>query len=157
MASAIPIPDELAGFIESGLPMTVATRDGELEPDGAWAWAVRVHDDRRGMTVFLHEQAAAAMLRNLADHPEIAIVLDRPIDHRACQVKGVFTASRPATEDERPLVERQIAGLRGALQAIGIPPAMSEAWSWWPCRALELRVTQLYEQTPGPGAGEPLA
>jgi hypothetical protein len=31
---------------------------------------------------------------------------------------------------------------------------MTAGWKFWPCVAIDLRVTELYEQTPGPGAGE---
>jgi hypothetical protein len=151
------ITEETAAFLESGLAITVATRDGDLQPDGAWAWAVRVHDDGTHLTVFLHEQAAAAMLRNLESHPEIALVLDRPTTHRACQLKGTFVASRKVRAADRAEVERQVVALRSDLESIGIPPAMTAAWKYWPCAALSVRVARLFEQTPGPGAGEPMA
>ena len=35
-------------------------------------------------------------MRNLTDHPQIAIDLDHPATHRACQLKGQVLASRPA-------------------------------------------------------------
>ena len=150
------ISDELAAFLQSGLAIMAATRNGELEPDGAWAWAVRVHDDRAHLTAFLYEDAARELLRNLEKHPEIALDCDLPTTHRACQVKGRFVSSRPAREAERAEVERQVEAFVADLEAIGIPRAMTAVWKTWPCTALELRVTKLFEQTPGPGAGEPL-
>jgi len=150
------IPEDLGAFLESGLAIVVATRDGDLEPDGAAALAVRVHEDRAGVTVFFYHEAAAQMLLNLESHPEIALDLDLPTTHRACQVKGRYVASRPAREEERPEIERQVEGLATDLEAIGIPRAMMAGWVTWPCTALEMRVTELFEQTPGPGAGEPL-
>ncbi len=151
------IPDELAGFLESGLSIVVATRDAEMEPDGAAAYAVRVHEDGTSLTLFLHEIAAEQLLRNLRSHPQIAIDLDLPTSHRACQVKGIYVSSRPATDAERPEIDRQVEAFAADLEAIGIPRAMTNGW-WhtWPCSAMEIRVTELYEQTPGPGAGEPL-
>ena len=151
------IDDDLVAFLESGLPTTIATRDGELQPDGAWAWAIRVDPDRRHVTLFLYEGAAETTLRNLRAHPQIAAVVDRPTDHRACQVKGVFESARPAGDDERREVERQVEGLARELLAIGIPRALSAGWKFWPAVAIRLRVTQLFAQTPGPGAGEPLS
>jgi uncharacterized protein (DUF1786 family) len=151
------ISRDLARFLESGLAIVVATRDGELQPDGTVGWAVRAHEDGRGLTLYLHEQAAAEMLRNLERHPEIAINLDQPTSHRACQVKGVYLSHRKATDAERPTVDGQVEGFARELEAIGIPRAMCEAWQVWPATALELRVTRLFEQTPGPGTGEALA
>ena len=150
------IPGELVAFIESGLAIIAATRDGDLEPDGAAALAVRVHEDRAGLTVFFVPEAAAEMLRNLKSHPEIALDLDLPTTHRACQVKGRHFSARPAREEERPEIERQVDAFLADLEAIGIPRAMTAGLKTWPCTALEVRVTELFEQTPGPGAGEPL-
>jgi hypothetical protein len=148
--------EELAGFLESGLAITASTRDGELWPAGAWGWAVKVHADRSHLTLFLHDAAAAAMLENLEAHPEIALALDLPSTHRACQVKGRYVSSRRARADERSLVERQVEALRADLEVIGVPRAMTAAWRPWPCTALKVLVTHLYDQTPGPGTGEPL-
>lgn len=142
--------------MESGLAIVIATRDGELQPDGATGWAVRIHDDRSRLTVFLYEDAATEMLRNLRSHPEIAIDLDLPTSHRACQVKGVFVASRPAEVSERAEIERQAGAFAKDLEAIGVPREATEGWKYWPATALEVRVTALFEQTPGPGAGDPL-
>ena len=154
--SEVLIPEELGTFLESGLAIVAATRDGDLDPDGAAALAVRVHEDRAGLTVFFYADAAAQMLRNLKSHPQIALDLDLPTTHRACQVKGLYVSSRPARDEERPEIERQLDAFAADLESIGIPRAMTAEWKSWPSTALEVRVTELYEQTPGPGAGEPL-
>jgi Pyridoxamine 5'-phosphate oxidase len=154
--SEVLIPEDLVTFLESGLSIVAATRDGDLQPDGAAALAVRVHDDRARVTVFFYQEAAAQMLRNLKSHPQIALDLDLPTTHRACQVKGLYVASRPARAAERPEIERQVEGFAADLEAIGIPRSMMAGWKTWPCTALEVRVTELFEQTPGPGTGEPL-
>jgi hypothetical protein len=151
-----PISEELAAFLESGLAIVVGCRDAQLRPDGAWASAVRVHEDRVHLTLFMTEEGASCMLRHLRAFPQIAIVFDLPTSHRACQVKGELVRSRPAREEERPLVERQLDAFTADLAAIGIPREMSMAWRSWPCTALEVRATTIFEQTPGPGTGEPL-
>ena len=150
------ISEELAGFLESGLVIMVASRDDELQADGAWAWAAQVHEDRSHLTVFLYEKAATAMLRNLQTHSEIAVAFERPSDHRACQVKGHFVSSRRGRTAERAVVERQRNGFLTQLETIGIPRAMVSGWEFWPCVAIQLRATRSFEQTPGPGAGEPM-
>jgi hypothetical protein len=150
------ISDELAGFLQSGLSINVATRDDELQAEGAVAWAVQIHDNRSRMTVFLPDNSARPLLRNLKAHPEIALLFDKPTSHRACQVKGRFISSRRAKAADRAEVERQLGGLSEDLEAIGIPRAMTAEWRIWPCIAIELQATHFFEQTPGPGAGEPL-
>lgn len=151
-----PISEELAAFLESGLSIVVGTRDGDVQPDGGAAWAARVHDDRTHLTLFAYVDGAERLLRNLRRFPQIAIAFDRPTTHRACQVKGLLVSTRPARPDERPEVERQIEAFSGDLEAIGIPRAMFAGWRTWPCTALVVRATALFEQTPGPGTGERL-
>jgi len=155
-SSTPPISDPLACFLEHGLSITVATRDDELQPDGATAWAALVDGDRTHLTVFLYEKAVPPVLRNLEQHSEIAVLFDRPTEHRACQLKGRFVSSRPGRAAERSQVERQVEAFREELEAIGIPRAMTAGWSYWPCVAIRFRVERLFEQTPGPGAGEPM-
>lgn len=151
------ISTDLADFLESGLSIVVATRDADLQPNGAVAWAAHVKRGGARLIVYLHEQAAREMLANLEAYPAIAINFDLPTDHRACQVKGNFVAARPARAGEREEVECQVDRFADALEAIGIPRAMGEGWQVWPCMALEVEVTQLFEQTPGPGAGAVLS
>lgn len=151
-----PISEELVAFVEGGLSITVACRDGELRPDGAPACAARVHDDRAHVTLYVHEKAAPPLLRKLEEHAEIAVLFDRPTSHRAIQLKGRFVSSRRARVAERAEVERQLAGFVRELETIGIPPAMSAGWQSWPCVAVVFRITDCFEQTPGPGAGERL-
>jgi hypothetical protein len=150
------IADEVADFLQSGLSINVGTRDDDLQPEGAVAWAARVHDDRAHLTLFMHKEAARSMLRNLKVHPEIAIDFDLPTSHRACQLKGCFVSTRPGKAAERAEVERQLEAFGKDLEAIGIPREMVSGWEIWPCVAIQVRVTELFEQTPGPGAGEPL-
>jgi len=151
-----PITVELAEFLQSGLAIVLATRDGDFQADGAVAWAAVVQEDRRRLRVFLHALAGKEMLRNLRSHPEIAVNFDKPTTHRACQVKGTFLSSRAARPSERAMVDRQVDGFASELEAIGIPRPMTAGWKTWPCSALEMTVTHVYEQTPGPGSGEPL-
>lgn len=155
----LPKPEisaELGEFLESGLAIVVATRDRKLAPDGRAAWAVQVGADRHHLTLFAHEGAARDLLVNLEAQPEIAINLDRPTTHRACQVKGRYVSSRRARPAERALVERQIEAFVADLEVIGVPRTLMAGWKKWPCRALEIEVTHIFEQTPGPGAGEPI-
>ena len=100
--------------------------------------------------------AARAVGDRLERIPEIAIVLDQPTSHRACQVKGTFLSARPAGTEERAEVERQVGLFRADLEGIGLPSAMTAGWTFWPAVALRVRVEHVYEQTPGPGTGGPL-
>ena len=57
---------------------------------------------------------------------------------------------------ERPSVDRQWEAFLADLARIGFPALATDGWATWPAMAIRLRVTALFSQTPGPGAGAPL-
>jgi hypothetical protein len=151
------IDQQLAAFLQEGVGIHVGTRDAALQPNGTRALAVRVEEDGRHVVVYVAAVAAARILPDLENNGQIAVGFGRPIDDRACQVKGVFIESRPAAEGERSAVCAQWDGFLGSLEKIGIPRAATSTWVTWPAVAIRLRVNALFDQTPGPGAGAPLA
>jgi hypothetical protein len=94
---------------------------------------------------------------DLESNGQAALVFARPPDERACQVKGVFIEARAARASERSFVSEQWGRWVQRLGSIGFPPAATENWQTWPCVAIRMRVTALFNQTPGPGAGAALS
>jgi len=150
------IPDDLADFLQSGIAISMATRDRQLAPSGARVWAASVDGDRSHLTAFVLADAAPRVLGDLQDNGQAAISFARPADHRTVQVKGTYVESRSALDAERAEVDRQVAGFFRELEGIGIPRAMFASYRWWPAVAIRLRVAAFFNQTPGPGAGERL-
>ncbi|HEY8549669.1 MAG TPA: pyridoxamine 5'-phosphate oxidase family protein [Vicinamibacterales bacterium] len=150
------IPDELAAFLQSGISISLATRDAALMPSGARVWAVKVDEDRVHLTAYVRHDASARVLADLEHNGQAALCFGRPADHRTVQVKGTFVEARPADEGERAEIDRQVGGFLYELEGIGIPRAMFGKYVWWPATAIRIRVHELFNQTPGPGAGEPL-
>jgi hypothetical protein len=150
------IDSQLAAFLEEGVGIHIATRNGSLEPNGARAIAVTVEADRKHFVVYVARVAAARILPDLEANGQAAVGFGRPVDDRACQVKGEFVAVRDATDEERPHVLAQWDGFLGSLEKIGIPRAATKTWVTWPAVAIRLRANALFEQTPGPQAGAPL-
>jgi hypothetical protein len=150
------ITEELAEFLQSGVSIAIATRNGDLDPNGTRAWAATVDDDRVHVTVYLYTETAEPILRDLGGFHQAAVVFDRPSDSRACQLKGTFVGSRPCAAEERVEVERQVSGFFADLETIGVSRALMAGWKFWPSVAVRMRVAELFHQTPGPGAGEPM-
>ena len=147
------IDADLQAFLEAGLGIHIASRTTRLEPNGARAAAVKVDADRLHLTVYAAEVAAARILPDLRANGAAAVVFARPVDDRACQIKGIFVAARPAEANERALVDQQWSAFLDNLEAIGIPRAAPSGWVTWPAVAIRLRATAIFEQTPGPDAG----
>jgi hypothetical protein len=147
------IEPDLRAFLEGGLGIHIGTRTARLEPNGARALAVRVEDDRLHLIVYLAEVAARRVVPDLRANSAIAVGFARPVDERACQIKGIFVEARPASDDERSVIEEQWEGFRDNLERIGIPRVGSSGWIIWPAVAIRFRATTIFEQTPGPDAG----
>lgn len=143
-------------LLETGVSVVVGTRDAALMPECTRAWGITLAPDRRSVTVYLTEAISRQTLRNLKDNGQIAVSCTRPTDHVACQLKGRVRTIRPATARE---AERSRAWHRefvAELVAIGVPPELGEAWITEPALAVDIDVTDVFHQTPGPGTGERL-
>jgi hypothetical protein len=51
---------------------------------------------------------------------------------------------------------QQWEGFLAQLSLVGLPPIVATNWNAWPCMAVRIKVTSLFNQTPGPNAGAPL-
>jgi hypothetical protein len=147
---------QLAAFLQEGLGIHIGTRNERLEPDGARAIAVAVDDDGTHLVVYVPEVAAARILPDLEANGQAAVSFGRPVDDRACQVKGELVSVRRAEPEERELVQKQWDGFLTNLEFIGIPRIAATNWIAWPAVAIRLKATAVFEQTPGPAAGTPI-
>ncbi len=148
------ISAELKELLEGGLSLLVGTRDARLVPDVVRCVGARVEKGGREVTVFLPEATSAAAFANLADNGRIAVCVSRPIDHRTIQFKGRAASVKPAAASDRALVDRYRADFASTLAFLGVPPRLVLRMNHWPCRAVRVRVESVFDQTPGPGAGD---
>jgi len=153
----VTIEPELATFLQEGLAIHIATRNDKLEPWGSRVTAIKIDDDREHATVFVPEVAAKRIVADLESNGQVALGFVRPADERACQLKGVFVDSRPAAAGERGFVMDQWDRCLAGFEIVGYPRVATDRWTMWPCVAIRMRVTSLFSQTPGPGAGAPLS
>jgi len=147
---------EVASFVEGGQCIHIGTRNDQLEPTGVLVFAVTVDPDRSHVTAFLPTTGSEEVLANLQANGQAALCFGRPVDEHACQVKGVFVSARPAAKKERAAVDAQWEQSLRQLEQIGQPRVLRAGVAVWPSVAVRLRVTEVFNQTPGPGAGAPL-
>jgi len=151
-----PLCDEVVELLGSGVVMVLATRDADLEPECVPALGARAHRDRRTLTVFVSRAMLGATLANIEDNGQVAVTVTRPLDEQSMQIKGKSRSVRDATDADRPVQEQ----LRGAkieqLAGIGMPRPLARRMAFWPSVAIDIDVTDVFVQTPGPTAGLPL-
>jgi hypothetical protein len=151
------ISGELATFVQEGVGIYIGTRNAGLEPSGARALAALVEGGGARLVIYLADVAASRILPDLQSNGQIAVTFGRPVDERAVQVKGTFVAARAAREDERAALDTQWDNFSRTLEMIGVPRLARSEWPRWPATAITLTPTAIFEQTPGPSAGNQLA
>lgn len=151
------IPESVSDLLRTGVSIVVGTRDASLVPECTRAWGIRLNKDKRSVTIFLTETVSRKTLQNLRENGQIAISCARPTDHMACQLKGRMRAIRPAGARDRECCNRWGHEFRGELIAIGVPAHLFDALIRDPALAVDIDVTDVFHQTPGPGAGEKLS
>ena len=144
---------ELVEFVESGVSLLCGTRDVQLRPDCCRAVGAIVGRDRASVTLLLNPLTAKRTLANLAGGGPVAMTASRPIDYRTIQVKGTASPPRPATETEQMIAQRYLAAFTEALYLVGLQRAVVRRLRVAPAVAIELAITDVFQQTPGPQAG----
>jgi hypothetical protein len=144
-----------AAFLEGPNSIMVASHDAELVPEIARAVSLRCAPDGERVTVILPTPAGRDVIKQLEADPRIAIVCELSATHQTLQLKGRVLSMRPTREDERPAIEASVGAFFAALEQIGVPRRLTERLVRWPATSIEVQVEQLFEQSPGPGAGDP--
>lgn len=148
------IPNWIVTLLHTGVSVMVGTRDAALIPECTRAWGIRVAPDRGTMTILLTETFAGKTLDNLRANGMIAVTCTRPTDHLTCQLKGSVRSIKPVTSVDRELSRRWHREFSAELMACGVSSTLSEGWIVEPTVAVDVNVTEVFDQTPGPGAGQ---
>lgn len=151
------IPEELADFVASGVSVLVGTRDAAWAPDAVRGMGARVEAAGRELSVFLPCATAGTSLANLTDNGRIAVCFSRAADHRSIQVKGRVVAISPADDEDHRAIDRYRNLLVDSWSFVGVPRRLTLRMAAWPAVTVRFTVDALYEQTPGPVAGTPIA
>jgi predicted pyridoxine 5'-phosphate oxidase superfamily flavin-nucleotide-binding protein len=152
-----PLCDAVLDLLASGVIMSIATRDASLAPECAPAMGSRVHKDRKTLTVFVPESLAGITLANIANNGRVAMSITRPTNTVSMQIKGHAVAVRDAVAADAAVQEQYRGALVEQLAMVGLPRAVTRRLRWSPSVAIEVAVEEVFVQTPGPGAGRPLA
>jgi hypothetical protein len=139
--------------LEEGTSLLVGSVSAKGDPVCCRAVALTSHDDLATVTVYVPMATSAETIANVATTRRLAVVATQPADHCATQLKGIAQATRLAREDEAPMIQKQLWSFGNVLGVLGIPPRVTRCLVYWPAFAIDMRVEEIYDQTPGPKAG----
>ena len=147
-----------AAFIQGPVSVIVATRNAGLVPDVVRGCGCRVSRDRRQVTVLIEPARASSLLDDVAANGLVAVVFSQPSTHRTIQLKGEDARVVPVTAADRAAARRHQQLWCADLVSIGYAPGFAAAvhGGSGPLAAIRFTPTSAFQQTPGPGAGQPM-
>ena len=135
------------------MSILVGTCSRDLVPEAMRGMGVRIWTGASQLTIILPAATGAVSIANLRDNPRMAITLSHIPSHRTMQIKGNVRGIRDGDEADRALATRYREMLADDLAFVGQPPANTLRLGIWPCHAVDIDITVVYAQTPGPVAG----
>lgn len=147
----------LAEFLQSGVAIVAATRDAANVPALTRGGGCRVSGDGQTLTIYVATDQAWQCLDNVRATGSIAVVFALPTNYESYQLKGVDARVVAIDEQDRERVRTYRSAFFGNLAKIGMPEKLSagllpDAPEGFV--GLMFTPTDLFRQTPGPGAGD---
>lgn len=152
------LTDEQAAFLAGGVSLIIASRDMRRVPSLVRALGCRVEADRRTLTMWLEAAASRQVLRDIAATGQVAAVFSQPSTHHTLQVKGNDARVVASAAGDAELIEQHRQAFAADLVRSGYPRefalAIHATAPGDEIAAVAFSVDAIFEQTPGPGAGQ---
>ncbi len=147
---------ELTSLFEIGASIVVGTVDPDGEPRATRAWSADVIDLAAGRIRFTMTADDEVSIANLATG-RVSLTAADVRTFRAVQVKGLVAAVRPPTADDLATMRTRIDRfLQAVHETDGNPIEGLRRMLPHHVLAIEIDVDEIFDQTPGPGAGAAL-
>jgi hypothetical protein len=136
--------------------MLVGTRDDRLFPTGNWAFGAVARPDEDVITVFLPTAQNMDNLRNVRSNGKVAFLIGHDEGHETYQIKGEYIDDRPCTDEDRAIQEvyRKKFISKFKPEVGELMDRLVQSHPYAESTALSFRATAIFDQTPGPGAGQ---
>jgi hypothetical protein len=156
LPGSVVIPEKIARFLEQRANVAFAgTRNRDLVPFGHRVSGWCIGADRRTLTAFTPEPFTAGLVESLQENGELALTVEDFPTHETYQFKGRYVSHRPARREDSAIVDRIRDRFMKSMKAVFpvLPDGLAGAFISAPVLAVEFEVSEIFVQTPGPGAG----
>jgi hypothetical protein len=149
------LPLDLPQFLESVVAIVVATSDESLKPEVTRGWGMRVLEGGETIAVSVDRLPSQRTLENLRNHDRIALACIRP-NYVARQLKGRCLEVVEPSEADLQAVERHRSFYLETGRVYELPENTLRLHWTDDVVTLHCRIEELFDQSPGPGAGRAL-
>jgi hypothetical protein len=157
---ALVLDEATAAFLTSPrLSIAVASRDRDNVPRLFKAVGCRVSARRDRVTLYADQQLARDVIRALREGFPIAAVFSEALSHRTLQLKGDRADVGPVAPADREYAREHFEAVVEHIAALDYPrDAVRCYFNYSPEQLVSVAFSPdaVFEQTPGPGAGEAL-
>ncbi len=143
--------------LQSGF-QRLGSANAKLKPSHCWAFGNTYHPDSGSVRVFVERQMSTDVLRDCEDTKKAALYVSL-FTHEAYQIKGMVTEISPLSEAE--VEQAKALGqdfMSGIERMFGQPPEVSgKLFGIVPDTGVTIQIEKVFNQTPGPNAGQPVS
>lgn len=143
------ISDDLALFLKQPVIFHLGTCSEQNIPLSTRAIGSYLCDDGQKIVVFILQERSERALHNLVRTGHAALLCIEPLTYRSIQIKGAFIETRELTESEKNIQQAYLTQLEHARL-----PEKYYKMKHEPALAILINIEHVYNQSPGPGAGE---
>jgi hypothetical protein len=155
MAGDSEIPEEVVSLLESGAAVWLATCNRAGVPEATRVMGTKVDPKRRSLWAYVPIDQAGVTFDNLRENGRLAIFYCCVFNYRAVQLKGDLVSMRASDEGGREIQARYLHDFVESCAKIRIPRELMQSLRYAPSMVIEMNVTEVFAQTPGPKAGAP--
>lgn len=152
----IILPESLIAFVQSGVSITVGSRDARHVPSLTRALACRVLPDRQTVQLWLSHSQSRQLRLDCAASDAIAAVFSEVTTDRTYQIKGRAVTQLPSSKADQSVLEEHKTAFGDEVAQIGFARAFTHALMHTPdddVVVLQFCAQSVFDQTPGPNAG----
>jgi len=144
----------LRALLEQTVALQLATVDEGLVPRSVRALGVSFDAESGLLSLALSDAQSVAFRAALGRAGRLAVNLTNPVTFQGVQVKGPLVRLEEASVDAVAAVARYRETFLGALESVGFQRAkVAGLFCTGPARWVRMEPREIYNQTPGPGAG----
>ena len=149
--------EALRAWLQEPVAVQLATVGDDLAPQSVRGFGVRLDDDGT-LSVGLVDAQAPALLKALRKAGTVAVNLTHPTTFRGRQLKGRLVEIEEPSEDAANAAREYFARFVLLLAKIGLTPEQCRGmFHTSATRWIRMRPEELFDQTPGVGAGARLS